>query len=102
MPQLPDGMPTLHLLTVCGFVGWEQEGWALLLPTIQAEMSSWGSPHAIIIQLGENNFLREKGFVLSRNIISDLSLLHYMLPSMALIWSGLLEQREWRDALDPE
>lgn len=76
--------------------------WPALLPTIKNGLLHSGTPHAIIIQLGENDLLAEKGFVLSRTIISDLSALHELLPGMMLIWSGLLECKEWRGALAPD
>lgn len=76
--------------------------WDLLLSNIQNEVHRWGPPHAVVIQLGENNLLGEKGVVLSRTIISDLLLLYQRLLNTFLFWSCLLEHRVWKGVMAPE
>lgn len=76
--------------------------WSSLLLTLRKKASCGDSPHAIIFQLGESDLPEEKGVVLSRTIITDLLLLHNMLPRTMLFWSGLLEWKFWKGALAPE
>lgn len=76
--------------------------WPLLLSTVQKDVRYWGHPHAVVIQLGENDSLREKRVVLSRAIMQDLQTLHQKLPNSLLLWSCLLQFRVWEGVSDPE
>lgn len=73
-----------------------------LLLTIRAEILREEAPQPIVIQLGENDLLGEKGIVLLWTIIDDLKMLHQGLPNALLFWSWFLECGEWRGAVAPE
>ncbi|XP_048361698.1 uncharacterized protein LOC125437778 [Sphaerodactylus townsendi] len=83
------------------WVGIRGTRWASLLQQLRQTREHRGTPHAVIIQLGENNLPEMKRIQLLHDILSSLAALPLLLPGTVIFWSQLLERRVWRGARVP-
>lgn len=83
------------------WLGQQEMRWERLIPVLCKESGVHGPPDILVIHLGENDLCERKSLEIRRAARRDLEWCKQQFPDTRIIWSELLERREWQGARNP-